>query len=361
MTKRVISVLGVLLCCLIAPDIHALGKQGGGSGFTTITGTSVTEYIPATTNVFDATTSPCSTSAWCGTYYSSGSSWTNLSWHGYSGSNNAFGTNAAASASQSWLQAHNTYTFNSTSYSVGFSLCNGQSTTCWGQLVQGSNLNWAWTCGDNGNANCNYRAPYGTPIGSPTTKDWSCVSDRYTSGTNASFCDTGYYLTTTNNSGQIKITFDQSGKCGNCISGLAVYWGSVDPYNYITFYNADGSVGATVSGTQVFSSLPATGSNTTSGLVVFEPASGASTWSAVSFGSYNSNGSYAPAFEFDNLVFAPTACTTMSSTCTPSSPTGSELVGLDGLSTPTPEPSTLALFPAGLALAGACLKRRFTA
>jgi PEP-CTERM motif len=171
--------------------------------------------------------------------------------------------------------------------------------------------------------------------------------------------DGGYYLAGSGSQGHsIEIDFNQS------ISKFAFYWGSVDPWNTITFCTAStGGVctefhasifnptNSTTSGFQFadpnHTSTSASGANVLSALVEFDALPNSTThlvtpWKTVFFSSISW-----PAFEFDNIEWFYN-CTTC------------PVVGSSGPLTPvpTPEPASMLLMGTGLAGIALLLRRK---
>jgi hypothetical protein len=160
--------------------------------------------------------------------------------------------------------------------------------------------------------------------------------------------DNGYYLSAANtsNTPAITITFTGTGT-PNGIKEFALYWGSVDTWNTVTFTSSSGTY--TFSGSQlpnIGSSINQSGGNgNTSLLVDFSVPSGYKPWTSISFTSCDSNGNNCnPAFEFDNIEWkaAQQGCCSV----TP------------GSNSPVPESSSLMLLCTGLTSAAEWLRRK---
>ena len=156
--------------------------------------------------------------------------------------------------------------------------------------------------------------------------------------------DAGYFLSTPDSQG-FTITFGSPSinGCNGCITHLAFYWGSADPYNEITFLDSGNHV-TTFRGSDFpligFDSLDA---DTDSVVIEFAMQSGGLPWQSVTFSSPCNGtegvgigciGQDRPAFEIDDLQWT------------------------YGASGPTPEPSCLLLLGSGVAGLGGLLRRR---
>jgi hypothetical protein len=151
--------------------------------------------------------------------------------------------------------------------------------------------------------------------------------------------DGGYFLATADSSNTPGITINFS----SAIKDFAMYWGSVDSWNTITFTDTN-NIPHSFTGANLpsFNSFDPQGNNTSSILAHFSVPSGGKPWTKVTFTSCDSSGVCKPTFEFDNLewMVAPSGC------C--SSTPGN---------TPTPEPSGLLWLGTGIAGIAARLRR----
>jgi PEP-CTERM motif len=171
--------------------------------------------------------------------------------------------------------------------------------------------------------------------------------------------DSGYFLSAP---GPATITI--SAPSGYYFNAFDFYWGSVDPWNAVTFIPSSGSA-VTVYGTDVCDTASGTcfpfsdpnhttgtsTPNTDSATIDFTPVSGTPTWSSVTFNACSDpagplGGACYPAFEFDNLQFTLTTAT--SSAFVPG-----------GSFAPTPEPSSMLLLGTGIAGLAILLRRKF--
>jgi hypothetical protein len=153
--------------------------------------------------------------------------------------------------------------------------------------------------------------------------------------------DNGYYLSTANLTTTPGITMSFN----SAIKDFALYWGSVDTWNTVTFKDTN-NITHTFSGSQIpsYNSWDPNGNNTTSILVHFSVPSGGKPWTQVAFSSCDTSGVCKPAFEFDNLewVVAPSGCCGVTT----------------GSSAPVPEPSGLMMLGTGLVGVAGWLQRR---
>lgn len=149
--------------------------------------------------------------------------------------------------------------------------------------------------------------------------------------------DNGYYLETSGNSPtsteSVMMTFgsdDGNGGCTGCLNQFALYWGSLDSWNTITFTPWSGSA-ISLTGMQIASGLElgTLGQNDTASFVLdFQVADG-HYWKSVTLSS-----TYA-AFEFDNIAWDPVNC----NPCAPTASSFSE----NAAPAAVPEPSSLIL------------------
>ena len=157
--------------------------------------------------------------------------------------------------------------------------------------------------------------------------------------------DNGYYISTANSTNTPGITIHFASP----VKDFAMYWGSVDMWNTVTFTDTN-----TNNNTHIFagSQMPnypskywdPNGNNTTSILVHFSVPSGGKPWTQITFSSCGPPSVCKPAFEFDNLewVLAPSNCCSVTT----------------GTSSPIPEPSALMLLGTGFAGVVGWLRRR---
>src|SRR5271165_5130108 len=164
----------------------------------------------------------------------------------------------------------------------------------------------------------------------------------------------GFYLSTDTTTTANAISLSFSNAAGGAVKTFALYWGSVDTWNTITF--TDTNNGAhTFTGSNLLSTAPNAFSfsqapnNVTSILVKFTVDPGQYPWKTISFTSCDASNNCAPAFEFDNIqwVDAGTSCPT---TCGP--------IGPPPGSSPVPEPSSMLLLGTGVVSFATQLRRK---
>jgi hypothetical protein len=161
--------------------------------------------------------------------------------------------------------------------------------------------------------------------------------------------DNGYFLSTADSTNTPGIKIDFSNPIHNGIKDFAMYWGSVDPWNTITFTDTNGATHI-FSGSQIpgYNSFNQNGDNTTSILVHFSVPAGGKPWTQVAFTSCYTTSNHRvvcePAFEFDNMEWknAPLTC------CSVTTDTSS----------PVPEPSALIMLAAAIICGAGWLRRR---
>jgi hypothetical protein len=169
--------------------------------------------------------------------------------------------------------------------------------------------------------------------------------------------DAGYFLSAAG-SGMLSDKITISAPSGKYFSAFDLYWGSVDPWNSVTFNPSGGAcnttnICTTVYGTDLgftIADLNHTSStgNQNSATIEFTPVSGKSNWHSITFTACSDPSDTAlthpgicyPAFELDNLQFKLTSV--------PSTP---------GLA-PVPEPSSMVLLGSGFASVALLLRRK---
>ena len=244
---------------------------------------------------------------------------------------------AGGSASDGWHNYNPTVTYTGSCTGSPYPNCNAQNylnslvictTNCSGTQKLSFSVN--------GYANLN-----SGPFGSPVDLFRNPVSDN------------GYFLSTPGPAG-----FEISAPSGYYFNSFSFYWGSVDPWNALTFTGSDGTttsiygtdLGFTFSDPNHTSSAP----NIDSATIGFVPnLSTDPNWSSVKFTACSDpagslGGTCFHAFEIDNLQFTLTT-----------SAAGAFVPGGLFAPTPTPEPSSMLLLGTGIAGLAILLRRKF--